>query len=821
METHFTRKMLAPLEECKRVLSGVDAQFLPKDVIANMVGVSGKVTKQSASEIPRISSRITRRVFAPSTGQRSHGLAHRDWIIVNAHLARERELVFVYTEPRNDLIAVGVVKIRDEVRDLAFVHMMSQEEAVNTLRGTKWVTHLDTRGYPMAPDLSSRLLTRDRIETKNNAHVYIRAPTSELVFAGVMQMTGPREIPYDDEGLVTRDFITITGLNVSSDIRMTQKGDCGGPVFVRDRENDWSIIGIHAASSGSRSYASILSVEDLPVTAESTDDEFENLICSGRPMHMPPGEAIHYVGRYNGANLPMSGSKSKWKPAPWFNEFDEVLVPPPLTASDPRILVDLPKNADGTSSLVMNQEKFLAEKQPRMEQDIIEYAVEQKVAELSALISIEPVVGTLDEMILVGLNGNENNNHVKSLNIKASSGLPWVDHTGMVRKEDHIERMADGKLYFKVSSPVKQRVKDVITRAQEGQRSIILVGAKLKDQLIKKVHVENGKVRVFHCVPIEKIVADATLFGNFKEGFLALGLAAQHAVGVNPHSTAWEAIADHMGEHPNMFDCDFSQYDKRLHTEIMEAAYRIIRQVIQSVAPDPYDRARAVLADMSIRTLIVDYDTIYRTTRGNKSGEYLTTVVNSIVNDIYSFYCWEKLTGLRDWYAFRTNVRTVSFGDDKIESVSDRYSNVYNYHGCERVLGEIGHVITPGGKTGESTAHRLEDLEFLKRRFERHGRWCYAPLQKTSIESPFVWTQIPEYELEIWYGLIAENLYEAVLHGRAYYEEVVTKLRRGNSPVLVKHVMELLIRPYSEVYESYKRRYVTGDYGIRDFEAFN
>lgn len=183
---------------------------------------------------------------------------------------------------------------------------------------------------------------------------------------------------------------------------------------------------------------------------------------------------------------------------------------------------------------------------------------------------------------------------------------------------------------------------------------------------------------------IEKIVADATLFGNFKEGFLALGLAAQHAVGINPHSTAWEAIADHMGEHPNMFDCDFSQYDKRLHTEVMEAAYRVIREVIQTVAPDRYDKARAILADMSIRTLIVDYDTIYQTTRGNKSGEYLTTIVNSIVNDIYSFYCWEKLTGLRDWYAFRTNVRTVSFGDDKIESVSDRYSGAYNYHGCER-----------------------------------------------------------------------------------------------------------------------------------------
>ena len=333
-------------------------------------------------------------------------------------------------------------------------------------------------------------------------------------------------------------------------------------------------------------------------------------------------------------------------------------------------------------------------------------------------------------------------------------------------------------------------------------------------------NVRRGKVRVYHCVSVEKIVADAALFGHFKEGFLKLGLAAQHAIGVNPHSVQWTSIASYLQEHPNMFDLDFSSYDKKLHAEAMRAAFLIIRKVIQNKAPDNWDLARETLGELSIESLIVDFTTIYKTTRGNKSGEYLTTIINGLVNDIYSFYCWVKLTGLMDWYKFRTNIRTVSFGDDKIESVSDRYVGVYNYKACERVLAEIGHTITPGGKTGESFANTLEDLEFLKRRFVKAGRWYYAPLKKTSIESPFVWTQISWYENEIWYGLVAESLYEASLHGEHYYDMFRNKLKRGKSPQLVKHLMPLLNRRFEEVRRAYETRYVTGEYGIRDYEQF-
>ncbi|UXD80016.1 hypothetical protein [Myrmica rubra picorna-like virus 6] len=516
----------------------------------------------------------------------------------------------------------------------------------------------------------------------------------------------------------------------------------------------------------------------------------------------------------------MSGTKSPWKQTPWSDEFEMVLEPPPLFANDERIKVELPTNLSGSPNLVMNQTKFLAETIPNMDQKILDYVEDAKVEELVSLIEMNKVANNRDSLINEGLNGHVNNQYVRSLNIEASAGLPWTDCPGLVRKADHIKRGPDGHLYFEEKSRSKERVNFILDRANKGERSIVLVGAKLKDQLIKKEHIEKGKVRVYHCVPIEKIVADACLFGHFKEGFLKLGLKAQHAIGVNPHSMQWTAIADHLQEHPNCFDLDFSQYDKRLHAQAMRVAFNIIRRVIQRKAPDEWDEARRVLAEMSIETLVVDYNTIYKTSRGNKSGEYLTTIINSLVNDIYSFYCWVKLTKRKDFYQFRVNVRTVSFGDDKIESVSDRFYGEYNYHTCEKVLAEIGHVITPGGKTGTSTTSSIEDLEFLKRRFVLEDRWYFAPLKKTSIESPFVWTAIPEYELEIWYALVAENLYEASLWGSDYYYEFRNKLRRGTNRQLVEHISPLLNRKFDEVRRAYLLRYITGEYGIRDYECF-
>jgi len=812
-ETYWTKSMLKSVPEVQRELSGVVVKATPAEVVL-------KASEEALSDIPR-AGKIQR--FLVNGNSKQWGLAHKDMVACNGHFGKVDDLVEVRKHPSEPTFTLGIVVEKHNVRDLMWIKLLTADQAAKRLQGRSNLRFLDIAGYSkmIAPDLTSSLVTEELLERSNGNVAIVKLPTTGITAQGKLNLVGRRSYHLETE-TVERNWFHITGFQLDGDDKLTQKGDCGGPVFLVNNTHNHAIMGMHAGSGNRILYGTILTVSDLPLTAtqQSAEDVFEELICSGPPEDLPPGSAVEFVGRYNGDNLPMSGTKSPWKHTPWTPLFTEVLVPPPLLPTDERIEVELPKNLSGSPSLVMNQTKFLAEELPSMDQSILDYAEDAKVEELCSLITLKSVNEDRDVMIAEGLNGHVDNQCVKSLNIEASAGLPWTNVPNKVRKADHIERSPLGHLYLPKKSALRNRVNFVLDRAKQGERSVVLVGAKLKDQLIKIEHVKNGKVRVFHCVPVEKIVADAALFGHFKEGFLKLGLLAQHAIGINPHCVEWTAIAEHLLEHPNYFDLDFSQYDKRLHAQVMRTAFNIIRRVIQRKAPDDWDEARRVLGEMSIETLVVDYDTIYKTSRGNKSGEYLTTIINSIVNDLYSFYCWVKLTKKKDFYQFRVNVRTVSFGDDKIESVSDKFFEIYNYKNCEQVLKEIGHVITPGGKTGTSNVSSIDDLEFLKRRFVEHGRWFYAPLKKTSIESPFVWSSIPESEFEIWYGLVAENLYEASLWGREYYYEFRNKLRRGDNVKLVEHLAPLLNRKFEEVENAYETRYVTRESGIRDYEQF-
>ena len=95
----------------------------------------------------------------------------------------------------------------------------------------------------------------------------------------------------------------------------------------------------------------------------------------------------------------------------------------------------------------------------------------------------------------------------------------------------------------------------------------------------------------------------------------------------------------------------------------------------------------------------------------------------------------------------------------------------------------------------------------LKRKFRfQHGMWT-MPLDCRSLEAPFVWTKIPDYEHDIWYELVKDRIYEAVLHGRDYYEDFVKKLAKCSNRTLLLKINPLIIQPYDIVVEQYKKIY--------------
>jgi len=83
----------------------------------------------------------------------------------------------------------------------------------------------------------------------------------------------------------------------------------------------------------------------------------------------------------------------------------------------------------------------------------------------------------------------------------------------------------------------------------------------------------------------------------------------------------------------------------------------------------------------------------------------------------------------------------------------------------------------------------------------------FAPLNKRSIESPFVYTQIPESDLEIWKNLMEQQLDEAMLWGKKYYDEVRNKLKKCRNNEITAYASTVLSETYENKLKKYEIKY--------------
>jgi len=756
-------------------------------------------------------------------GRHTHGIGHLDSIITNAHLFSVGEILRFkrYEDKDSPVYQVCRVTFVDPIRDIARALILSKTElkqhAVKEgyLKDFLKVSTMKDHFRSISPHLCDEKNWRDLVSGQTCLYWL---PTSGGMAVGRVNPAHAKVYPLASVAgeRVTREYLEITELRVN--LELARPGDCGGLVLSYHDRYQTKIVGFHAGGTNRLWVASMLRKEDLEHLEQHgfEDDNWRKLIVEGEPTDLPKGGECRFLGKYRSSTKPVSEkSISHWKYTPWAEEFEEQLQPSALNAYDKRIEEEVMMNMNGVRSLLLKPNSIMCSKLPDLDSELLKKIVSQMTTEMTMKIGhIASCKEDVDELIYIGLNGERENLYCKSMDLNKSSGLPWNDIKECSKKSDFLDNTM-GYVQFRPNEKgdlLWRRTKGKLIRAKQGDRSISLCVSKLKDELVKISAVKEGKTRVFVCIPVEKVICDAALFGNFKEAYCQGFLDLNHAVGINPHSLNWSNLYDHLSKHPNVFDLDFKNYDKHFHGELMKASFQIIRDVIQNKAPDGWDLARKVMMDESVNTYCVDYDTVYETKQGNKSGEYLTTVLNCIANDILSFYTWIKVTQNEDISEFRKNVSLVTFGDDKCESVSDEYAEVYNYFSAKEEMTKIGHTITPGNKDGiEKKFCLMSELQFLKRTFVLDNGKVLAPLLTRSIESPFVWTQISVTEQQIWQNLVEQSLYEAVLHGPDYFESFRQKLMKCDDADLLLALSSLLSVEFEEV----KKRYMRVYYGTK------
>jgi len=830
----FTRKQLAHLDRVRDEFNGIPDE--PKEKIIDVIKFS------SDTQVLDVTSKIVKSnlvylgAYKKSYVYRNYGLGSGNCVLTTAHTVRDCDYVrFKSVGETNDPLnlnlgfQVAVIKDIDYVRDLAILRILNLEE-IKTLDFDLKKCCPNTKRFS---SIEPYLLREDQwLSNCKNAAAVVYLPKSKqtcpvnISYEGRQQaLLQSHAINYVNDDLNVKKVIDIDVLTISEAIisgLMSQIGDCGGPIILASGKHTGKLVGMFNGAGEFHGYGAFITTEDFYFDNKSIDnikfysqnDHWSKLIKYGNiGNNLPPGNEFTSIGTLIEQSLPAAKtSLSHWKITPWTSQFEKKKAPAALSPNDSRIKIELPRNKLGMPSLVLDPMSKMGETLPEPDMEILIKVKEDYLKYLQGVLKdqfIDLSGKTDDELLFDGLNGTPEYEFVHGIDTSKASGLPW-SLSGVPLKKDLIDMDENGIRTIKEDAWGRELMKRLVFRidsAKHGQRVLSLTASKLKDECVKLEKIAQGKTRVFHCVPVEVLITDSMCWQQLKNLFIKNSHKCFNAVGINPHSTQWNDLYKFLDVHPNWLDMDYANYDKRLPRSFMHAAYDIIIELCKYDKNDTLHKLRIISKVENIDTFIVDYDTVYRTNRGNKSGAYLTTIINCIINTMYSYYIWLKLTNT-NWVEFTENTRHISYGDDKIETVSNKYAEIYNFHTIKEELIKIGQVATPGNKGDKESAFLdIKEISFLKRKFVLLYGKCVAPLVKDSIENPFIWTQTLPCKVDIWKNLITEQLFEVYLHGKEYYDEFIEKLSQCEHKVLWEQLHNCTIKSYDDIGREYDQRY--------------
>jgi hypothetical protein len=771
-----------------------------------------------------------------------YGVGHKNMIVTVGHLFYDGEtLVKVWSKDPDDYHIAKLIHT-DMQGDRAFLKILSYREVKN-------LTYVDnckliSRVEKVFPNLEKHLFTHNEFVSQcDNIPVMMWTHNQEALMCTTMQFRSPVYNDYADGVNRKVQYYALYGFKV--DDAYKRNGECGSMIASAKIGTPPRWVGFYAASAGREHFCStiwreqlqlaetfikpqlvthVARVEDIPCMEK--EDVWLELCMDGKQVDTPTGPEVDFVGKYCESTKPISKNTIKhWRLSPFNAEFEERLQPAPLSASDSRIEVELPRNLDGKPSLLAVLNGTVSLPLPENDDELLEFCANQMENEYFNLLNIQDTPESLEDLLTQALNGHPNNEYVTGIEVNKAAGLPFATF-GAQMKSDMIN--VDPTTGFrsikdnKLGKMLKSRIRYKLNKASKGVRVVSFSNAKLKDASIKLDYVKIGRGRIYHSIALDKVLCDMALFGNFKEAYTQAKLLVDSALTLNPHSMTVVSLVEHLKKFKYFTDADFTNFDQRLARNLILRVGLIQCNIILRKNPrDVWDTARKILIMEQVDTLVVEYQDITLTHRGNKSGEFKTTIDNNMVRELADYYCWCKIMlkhlgsnftlailNLISLQIYRSNRSAIGFGDDEVEAVSEEIVDLYNFETKKVELENMGMVVTPGNKSKvilKTTP--FDELAFLKRKFVyQHGMWT-MPLDLRSLEAPFVWTKIQDHDLDIWHELVKDRLFEAVIHGVDYFNNFKSKLEKCTDTRLLRRIAPLLSQTYDIVLSQYIKNY--------------
>lgn len=601
----------------------------------------------------------------------------------------------------------------------------------------------------------------------------------------------------------------------------SRPGACGS-LLLREH-NQRPIIAMHFAGAGElitgEGFGVILSVESLGAIVQmelpTQREEIDVCPVSEMVVCFDDDTRVNYVGSLPKERIPYIPTRGKIVPSSihGVKGLETIMEPTILHKNDKRYVHDSTPLYEGVK------------KHGQLTVDFTSAEIEEAKTMLWAgwyqglkpLIS-QPKELTLEEAVL-GLDVE----YYNAMDLNTSAGYPYV-LSAKKSKGDYVEveRDSTGKAIRVIS--ISAEVIDEIERKKNLRRQGVVPRTcyvdTLKDE--KRKHekvVSKGGTRVF-CNPSMDYVIDCRAkFLHFIAAFMAKRHDLMHAVGVNPTSSEWTKLLNTLLKRNSEFvTIDYSNFGPGYNAGVAKAAYDIMIDWTMANVPGLSRLELECLVYECIQSTHICHNTVYDQVGGSPSGAVFTTVVNSIVNQLYILLAWKTLAGpicmkmgKSPWQMFKEKVVVYVYGDDAIMSVDPEWLELFNGVTINRYFEE--HDIVATGADKDDKIQRttpLSQATFLKRGFARHpirhGEWL-SPLNWESVVSATQWVWVSANIKESTYINCEAALLQAHGHGPKTYKEFLTLVNSA----LIRAKCPTVLRTWEEIDELFYTEGLTMD----------
>lgn len=284
-----------------------------------------------------------------------------------------------------------------------------------------------------------------------------------------------------------------------------------------------------------------------------------------------------------------------------------------------------------------------------------------------------------------------------------------------------------------------------------------------KDELrgLKK----DGVPRSFRISKIHLQFLMKRYFGDFVQQMMQDRDNTEIMIGVNPFSE-WDDIGKKLQKLFAVWAGDIGSFDGNMLPQAQKVSHDMLMAKFQG---NEIQRAMAsfLLRNMQCTAVVLN-DDVWMTTHSMPSGSYLTAMLNSVINRLYTAMWYYESVPNPSVQEFYSEVVDYVYGDDKVNGLrSGKLAPYLNAISMEKFFLSIGMTFTTADKSKITKPFEtMDEISFLKRKFVYHPsvQRIMCPLDMETLFSGLSWVDKKKDALSVLQDKIATFQRELYLH---------------------------------------------------------